>query len=181
MPGSRELYEERAREIRNSEGWHYADELSYSGAALARAADHLADRIGDDRSAHTGRIQAALARSAPGQHGASAASPPASATPDPLPCAARAEASSTNLRRGQTVRSPDPRRTPPPSQSPPGCRFPPPSTAGDGFYHGEAHMRPDQTLVTLQREGTHITARTSEPFIQEATAGTSEHDPRTAT
>ncbi|MET8634403.1 hypothetical protein [Streptomyces sp. NPDC004680] len=37
-------------------------------------------------------------------------------------------------------------------------------------------MRPDQTLVTLQREGTRITARTSEPFIQEAAAGTSEHD-----
>ncbi|MEV5847719.1 hypothetical protein AB0M32_37730 [Streptomyces sp. NPDC051985] len=83
MPGSRELYEERAREIRNSEGWHYADELSYSGAALARAADHLTDRIGDDQSAHTGRVQAALARSASGQHGASVASPPASATPDP--------------------------------------------------------------------------------------------------
>lgn len=83
MPGSRELYEERAREIRNSEGWHYADELSYSGAALARAADHLTDRIDDDQSAHTGRVQAALARSASGQHGASAASPPASATSDP--------------------------------------------------------------------------------------------------
>ncbi|MEU9791903.1 hypothetical protein AB0E27_14980 [Streptomyces sparsogenes] len=83
MPGSRELYEERAREIRNSEGWHYADELSYSGAASARTADHLTDRIGDGRSAHTGRVQAALARSASGQHGASAASPPASAKSDP--------------------------------------------------------------------------------------------------
>ncbi|MDT0468348.1 hypothetical protein [Streptomyces gibsoniae] len=37
-------------------------------------------------------------------------------------------------------------------------------------------MRPDQTLVTLQREGTRITARTNEPFIQEAAAGASEHD-----
>ncbi|MFF4785776.1 hypothetical protein ACFY3E_31225 [Streptomyces griseorubiginosus] len=37
-------------------------------------------------------------------------------------------------------------------------------------------MRPDQTLVTLQREGTRITARTSEPFTQEAAAGASEHD-----
>ncbi|GAA3835310.1 hypothetical protein [Streptomyces chiangmaiensis] len=83
MPGSRELYEERAREIRNSEGWHYADELSYSGAALARAADHLTDRIGVDQSAHTGRVQAALARSASGQRGASTASPPASAASDP--------------------------------------------------------------------------------------------------
>ncbi|MBE4771277.1 hypothetical protein HW844_20385 [Streptomyces sp. ND05-13A] len=83
MPGSRELYEERAREIRNSEGWHYADELSYSGAALARAADHLTDRIGDDQSAYTERVQAALARSVSGQRGASAASPPASAASDP--------------------------------------------------------------------------------------------------
>ncbi|MFI5801113.1 hypothetical protein [Streptomyces sp. NPDC051677] len=39
-------------------------------------------------------------------------------------------------------------------------------------------MRPDQTLVTLQREGTRITARTSGPFNQEAAAGTSEHEHR---
>jgi hypothetical protein len=37
-------------------------------------------------------------------------------------------------------------------------------------------MRPDQTLVTLQREGTRVTARTSEPLVQEAAAGASEHD-----
>ncbi|MGJ5799826.1 hypothetical protein ACSCB1_11955 [Streptomyces europaeiscabiei] len=37
-------------------------------------------------------------------------------------------------------------------------------------------MRPDQTLVTLQREGTHVTARTSEPFIQEASTDASEHE-----
>lgn len=37
-------------------------------------------------------------------------------------------------------------------------------------------MRPDQTLVTLQREGTRVTARTSEPFVQEAAAGASERD-----
>jgi hypothetical protein len=37
-------------------------------------------------------------------------------------------------------------------------------------------MRPDQTLVTLQREGANITARTSEPLIQEAAAGTSERE-----
>ncbi|MGW3715621.1 hypothetical protein ACWD8L_00560 [Streptomyces sp. NPDC005133] len=83
VPGSRELYEERALEIRNSEGWHYADELSYSGAALARAADHLTDRIGVDQSAHTGRVQAALARSDSGQRGASPTSAPASAASDP--------------------------------------------------------------------------------------------------
>jgi hypothetical protein len=38
-------------------------------------------------------------------------------------------------------------------------------------------MRPDQNLVTLQREGTRITARTSDPFVQGAAAGASEHDP----
>jgi hypothetical protein len=37
-------------------------------------------------------------------------------------------------------------------------------------------MRPDQTLVTLQREGTRITARTSEPFVQEAAADTAERE-----
>lgn len=37
-------------------------------------------------------------------------------------------------------------------------------------------MRPDQTLVTFQREGTHVTARTSGPFIQEDTVGASEHE-----
>jgi hypothetical protein len=79
MPGSRELYEEEALELRNSEGWHYADELSYSGRALAKAADHLADRIGVDQPAPTGRVQAALARSAPDQRGTSPASPPVSA------------------------------------------------------------------------------------------------------
>lgn len=83
MPGSRELYEERAREIRNSEGWHYADELSYSGAALAKAADHLTDRIGADQPAPTGRVQAALTRSAPDQRGTSPASPPVPSASDP--------------------------------------------------------------------------------------------------
>lgn len=37
-------------------------------------------------------------------------------------------------------------------------------------------MRPDQTLVTFQSEGTHVTARTSETFIQEDTVGASEHE-----
>ncbi|MHC5907748.1 hypothetical protein ACVNF4_28230 [Streptomyces sp. S6] len=79
MPGSRKLYEERALEIRNSDGWRYADELGYSGAALARAADHLTDRIGADQPARPERVQAAVARSAAGQHGAPAATPPAPA------------------------------------------------------------------------------------------------------
>ncbi|MFI9586595.1 hypothetical protein ACIHCQ_33285 [Streptomyces sp. NPDC052236] len=80
--GSREVYRERARELRNSEGWHYADELSYSGGALAKAAHHLTDRIGVDQPEPTGRVQSALARSASGQRGVSPASPPASAASD---------------------------------------------------------------------------------------------------
>ncbi|QHC26770.1 hypothetical protein GR130_08375 [Streptomyces sp. GS7] len=79
---TRETYLERAREIRNSEGWRYADELSYSGRALAKAADHLTDRIGIDQPAPTERVQAALARSGPAQHGASPAPPPAPAASD---------------------------------------------------------------------------------------------------
>ncbi|EDY43037.1 hypothetical protein [Streptomyces sp. SPB074] len=42
----RDLYEIRAIELRNSEGWHYADLLSAQGAALARAGAHLASRTG---------------------------------------------------------------------------------------------------------------------------------------
>lgn len=80
--GTREIYQARARELRNSEGWHYADELSYSGAALAKAADHLTDRIGVDQPALAGRVQSALARTASSQCGASPASPPALAASD---------------------------------------------------------------------------------------------------
>lgn len=47
MPSrNRDLYEVRAIELRNSEGWHYADLLSAQGAALARAGAHLASRVG---------------------------------------------------------------------------------------------------------------------------------------
>lgn len=37
-------------------------------------------------------------------------------------------------------------------------------------------MRPDQILVTLQREGTRVTARASEPVPQQAAAGTPERE-----
>lgn len=76
-PGSREVYLDRARELRDSDGWHYADELTYSGAALARVAEHLTDRIGADRAASEHRVQAALARSA----ATPSAAPPASPGP----------------------------------------------------------------------------------------------------
>ncbi|MFD7715949.1 hypothetical protein [Streptomyces sp. NPDC059814] len=44
LPGSREIYASHAQEIRNSEGWHYADELSSQGLALTRAAGYLAEQ-----------------------------------------------------------------------------------------------------------------------------------------
>ncbi|GAA3168045.1 hypothetical protein GCM10017688_15310 [Streptomyces ramulosus] len=65
-PGSRELYADEARKFRNSEGWHYADELSHQGAALARVADYVATRTDHDRPAQPERVQAARARSATG-------------------------------------------------------------------------------------------------------------------
>ncbi|WP_254647994.1 hypothetical protein [Streptomyces sp. GbtcB6] len=77
MPGSRELYETRALEIRNSEGWHYADELSFQGSALARAADYLVNRVDPDQPSQTERAQVALARSASGSRGVPPVSPPA--------------------------------------------------------------------------------------------------------
>lgn len=78
QPGSLQLYERRAMEIRNSEGWHYADELSFQGPALVRAADYLADRIQSDQPSQTNRAEAALARSASGNH---VVAPPSSSTP----------------------------------------------------------------------------------------------------
>ncbi|MFI7101838.1 hypothetical protein ACIBK8_21005 [Streptomyces sp. NPDC050161] len=77
QPGSRELYASRAEEIRNADGWHYADELSYQGPALARAGDYLAHRAETDQPPQTERAQVALARSAPGNRSTPAASPPA--------------------------------------------------------------------------------------------------------
>lgn len=85
QPGSREMYASRAEEIRNSEGWHYADELSYQGPALARAGDYLANRVSPDQPPQTERAQVALARSTPGNRGTPAASPPAPPASNPPP------------------------------------------------------------------------------------------------
>lgn len=85
QPGSRELYVSRAEEIRNADGWHYADELSYQGPALARAGDYLVRRADTDQSPQTERTQVALARSAPGNRSTPAASPPAPPAPNPPP------------------------------------------------------------------------------------------------
>jgi hypothetical protein len=85
QPGSLEMYASRAEEIRNSEAWHYADELSFQGPALARAGDYLANRADTDQPSQTERTQVALARSTSGNHGAPAASPPAPPASNPTP------------------------------------------------------------------------------------------------
>ncbi|MEU9319577.1 hypothetical protein [Streptomyces sp. NPDC048295] len=86
QPGSLALYQDTAEEQRNSEGWHYADELSYQGPALVRASEYLANRADTERPAHTERARAALARSAPGTRGtapSSPCSPPVPPAPTP--------------------------------------------------------------------------------------------------
>jgi hypothetical protein len=88
LPGSREAYASQAQEIRNSEGWYYADELTYHGPALVRAAEFLANRTDADQPASNGRVQAALARSASSNCRAAPA-PPRPATTAPNPTASR--------------------------------------------------------------------------------------------
>ncbi|MFD9503426.1 hypothetical protein [Streptomyces sp. NPDC060035] len=83
LPGSREIYARRAQEIRNSEGWHYADELSFQGPALARAGDYLANRADPGQPSQTERAQVALARSASSNRGTPPASPPAPPASNP--------------------------------------------------------------------------------------------------
>ncbi|MFE1764675.1 hypothetical protein ACFW81_10695 [Streptomyces angustmyceticus] len=85
LPGSRKIYESRAERIRNADGWRYADELSFQGPALVRAADYLADRADYDQLSQTERARVALARSVAGNRGALPASP--SAPPAPAPTA----------------------------------------------------------------------------------------------
>ncbi|MER5972244.1 hypothetical protein ABT112_21305 [Streptomyces sp. NPDC002055] len=85
LPGSRKIYESQAERIRNADGWRYADELSFQGPALVRAADYLAGRADSDQPSQTDRARVALARSAAGNRGALPASP--SAPPAPTPTA----------------------------------------------------------------------------------------------
>ncbi|MFE3938670.1 hypothetical protein ACFXPJ_34170 [Streptomyces goshikiensis] len=83
LPGSRKLYEERAEEHRNSEGWHYAHELSYQGPALVRTAEYLATRTDAERPSQTERARVALTRSAPGNRGVPAETPPVAPAANP--------------------------------------------------------------------------------------------------
>ncbi len=85
LPGSREIYASQAQEIRNSEGWHYANELAFQGPALARAAGYLANRADPDRPSQADRAQVALARSTSSNRGTSPASPPAPPASNPTP------------------------------------------------------------------------------------------------
>ncbi|WP_443068247.1 hypothetical protein [Streptomyces sp. NBC_01358] len=85
LPGSRDIYASQAQEIRNSEGWYYADELAFQGQALARAAGYLANRAGPDRPSQTECAQAAHARSTASNRGTSLASPPAPPASSPTP------------------------------------------------------------------------------------------------
>ncbi len=113
QPGSLKLYRESAEENRNAEGWHYAHELSDQGPALVRAAEYLADRSDAERPSHAERARVALTRSTPATAGF---------RPMPLlrprhrirrPRVVLADALSTETRRHQTGRSPDPHEPPP--------------------------------------------------------------------
>ncbi|MEU0447531.1 hypothetical protein [Streptomyces tendae] len=82
QPGSLQLYQERAEEQRNTEGWHYAHELSYQGSALVRAGEYLADRAELERPSQTERARVALTRSAPGARSVPPSSTPRHSAPD---------------------------------------------------------------------------------------------------
>ncbi|GGN51281.1 hypothetical protein GCM10012285_41230 [Streptomyces kronopolitis] len=84
LPGSRAIYESRAERIRNADGWRYADELSFQGPALVRAADYLAGRADSGQPSRTDRARVALTRSAAGDRGALPASPAAPPAPTPM-------------------------------------------------------------------------------------------------
>ncbi|MYT17816.1 MULTISPECIES: hypothetical protein [unclassified Streptomyces] len=84
LPGSRKIYESRAERIRNADGWRYADELSFQGPALVRAADYLVGRADSDQPSQTERARVALARLGAGTRGALPASPSAPPAPTPM-------------------------------------------------------------------------------------------------
>ncbi|MGW6681138.1 hypothetical protein ACWGBO_14760 [[Kitasatospora] papulosa] len=86
QPSVLHLYQERAEELRNTEGWHYAHELSYQGTALVRAGEYLAGRADAERPAPSERARVALTRSTHNVPGEPTASPPLSpATNPPAP------------------------------------------------------------------------------------------------
>ncbi|MFF2539525.1 hypothetical protein [Streptomyces cyaneofuscatus] len=78
LPGTRALYESRAQEVRNAEGWHDAHELSLHGPALVRAAEYVTARPEPEQPSQPERARVALKRSASG----TSTAPP---TPPPVP------------------------------------------------------------------------------------------------
>ncbi|MGA5632521.1 hypothetical protein [Streptomyces lydicamycinicus] len=108
LPGSRKIYESGAERIRNADGWRYADELSFQGPALVRAADYLAGRADSDQPSRPNVREWPWLGPAP-----------ATAGPCPLrplhprrrlrwPQFVPSDAHITDLRHGQTGRPPDP-------------------------------------------------------------------------
>lgn len=75
QPSVLNLYQEHAEEHRNSEGWHYSNELGDKGPALVRVGEFLADRADAGRPTQTERARVALARSTQNFPAASPASP----------------------------------------------------------------------------------------------------------
>ncbi|MFJ3283049.1 hypothetical protein [Streptomyces halstedii] len=86
QPSVLHLYQERAEEHRNTEGWHYSHELGSKGLALVRVGEYLAHRADTERPAQTERARVALTRSThntPAVSPASPQTPPASHPPAP--------------------------------------------------------------------------------------------------
>ncbi|MEU3039726.1 hypothetical protein ABZ700_02005 [Streptomyces diastaticus] len=86
QPSVLHLYQERAEEHRNTEGWHYSHELGSKGPALVRVGEYLAHRADTERPAQTERARVALTRSTHNTPAVSALSPqvpPASHPPAP--------------------------------------------------------------------------------------------------
>ncbi|MFE3519636.1 hypothetical protein [Streptomyces sp. NPDC059166] len=86
QPSVLHLYQERAEEHRNTEGWHYSHELGSKGPALVRVGEYLAHRADTERPPQTERARVALTRSThntPAMSPASPQVPPASHPPAP--------------------------------------------------------------------------------------------------
>ncbi|MFI0013086.1 hypothetical protein [Streptomyces griseus] len=86
QPSVLHLYQERAEEHRNTEGWHYSHELGSKGPALVRVGEYLAHRADTERPPQTERARVALTRSTHNTPAVSPASPqvpPASHPPAP--------------------------------------------------------------------------------------------------
>ncbi|MCV2458233.1 hypothetical protein OEB94_02890 [Streptomyces sp. ICN988] len=90
QPGSLQLYRECAEEHRNTEGWHYAHELSCQGPALVRVGEYLANRARPERPSQTEQARVALTRSASDVRGIPPSATPVHSAPNrPTPSRSR--------------------------------------------------------------------------------------------